>query len=332
MSIARYEPVEAPREWIALLGPAVELAKAVGQTEFVPVGLRNNVPAITAAILYGDEVGLKPMRALAEISVIEGRPTLSAEALRSLALEAGHELWIVEATNSRVTVAGRRRDSDQVSTVTWTMDDARRAKIAGKMNWTKYPRQMLIARATADLCRAIFADAIGGFRATEELEDSGELDGSPEAAQASGRGRRRRATLSPVAAPQEPALSPADRERLERLALGDEPEPEATGTPSEPREPLAQSAAEPGPTQQSAGSGLSEQEPEPSAADGLTQTPAFKKMQVMFREAGIEEREARLVFARFAAGRKVASSKDLTAEEIGKVIDALEIHRSMPSD
>lgn len=310
MSLVRYQPTaEAPREWVALLPPAVELAKAVANTEFVPAGLRGNPAAITAAILYGDEIGLRPMQALANIAVIDGRPSLSAEAMRALVLAAGHEVWIEESTATRVTVAGRRHDSEQSSRVTWTMDDARRANLDGKRNWRTYPRQMLMARATAELARAIFADAIGGFMATEELEDSGAVDDkAPDAATASGSRRRRRATLAPVSSPAEDA-------------------PEATDAPPRPSEGDPPPEGVPGPTQQSAASGLGEDAPEAAPSDALTGTPAFRKMMALYREVGIESREARLVFARFAVGRPLESSKDLTEEEVGKVIDALEAHR-----
>jgi len=159
------------REWIELLEPAAALANQVAGTGFVPRAMQGNPAAIVAAILYGDELGLGPMQALAKISVIEGKPTLSAEAQRALVLAAGHELWIEEATTTKVTVAGRRSGSDRVSSVTWTLDDAKRAGIAGRQNWRTYPRQMLTARATAELARTIFADVVGGLAATEELED-----------------------------------------------------------------------------------------------------------------------------------------------------------------
>ena len=67
MSIVPYQENGA-RSWIALMEPAVELAKAVANTEFVPKSLRGNPAAITAAILYGDEVGLGPMQSLARIA------------------------------------------------------------------------------------------------------------------------------------------------------------------------------------------------------------------------------------------------------------------------
>jgi hypothetical protein len=91
MSVVPYRP-EAPREWIALVPAAAELAKSVANTDFVPRGMRNNPAAITAAILYGDEIGLGPMQSLAKIAVIDGRPTLAAETQRGLVLQAGHKM------------------------------------------------------------------------------------------------------------------------------------------------------------------------------------------------------------------------------------------------
>ena len=226
MTMVAYTRPETPREWLELLPGAAEYAKAIANTDFVPKTLRGNPAAITAAILYGLEVGLTPMQSLAKIAVIDGRPTLAAEAQRALILAAGHDLSF-EATNTRVTVSGRRRDSDQTESVTWTLDDAKKAKIAGKQNWERYPRQMLLARASAELARAIFADVIGGLAATEELEDVVEVEPAAEPAPEPAKSRRRR----------RPALAPVS------AAPESEPEPQADPEP-EP-EPAPELITEP---------------------------------------------------------------------------------------
>ena len=74
MSVVPYEG----RAWIQLMPAAAELAKQVANTEFVPKSLRGNPGAIAACVLYGDELGIGPMQALAKIAVIEGKPSLSA--------------------------------------------------------------------------------------------------------------------------------------------------------------------------------------------------------------------------------------------------------------
>lgn len=305
-SLEVYHP-PARRDWLELMAPSVELAKAIANTDFVPKAFRNNPAAVAAAILYGDEVGFGPLQSLAKIAVIDGRPALYAEAQRALVLQAGHELWLGEATNTRVTWHGRRKDSDETSSVTWTMDDAKRANLAGKDNWRRYPRAMLSSRASAELCRAVFADAIGGLAAIEELED-GSAENLPEfSAQApeapSGtRRRRRRAPLSAVTAA--------------------EPAPE---TPAE-LPPLPGEEGGPSPSQERQAPDSASQAPEPPPSVELITEPQLKRLQATFREAGFEDREDRLAFARIVVRRPVETSRELTKAEAARVIDALENH------
>lgn len=281
-----YEPPtliesNARRRWVELMKPAAELAKAIAGTDFVKSSIRNNPAAIAACVLYGDEVGLGPLQSLAQISVIDGRPALSAEAMRALILASGHELWIEDSTVSKATVAGRRRDSQQISRVTWTMDDARRAHLAGKQNWRSYPRQMLAARATAELARMIFADAIGGLSIIEEL-DEGAPDGEG-AEQPRGRRRKREdATLTRTSRPQTPAPD----------------EPETPDVPPLPGEP-----------------GYSPDAP-------ATETER-RRMFAKFREAGIDDRIARLEIVSAVLGRRVTTTSDLSAADVAHVVESL---------
>ena len=159
--------------WVILLREAADLAHAIANTNFVPKAMRGDEAAIAAAILYGDEIGLTPMQALSKIAIIDGKPSLAAEAQRALILAAGHFIAPEgDLTVSKATWRGKRADTGAEARVTWTLDDARRAGIVGKQNWRQYPRAMLSARASADLARALFADVIGGLMASEELEDS----------------------------------------------------------------------------------------------------------------------------------------------------------------
>lgn len=152
------------------------LAKRIAGTEFVPKDLRNRPEAILAAMLTGREIGIGPMHALRGIDVIDGKPSLSAELMASLVFRAGHVMWVIESTNELCTMGGRRSDwPDHIPDMdlTWSLEDAKRAGLTNKGNWQKYPRAMLRARATSELCRAIFADVVErvGYVASELDED-----------------------------------------------------------------------------------------------------------------------------------------------------------------
>jgi hypothetical protein len=155
---------DIPATWVA----AWRLARRIHQTPFVPSALRGHPESVLACILTGDELGLGPMQSLRMVNVIEGRPAASAELMRALVNRAGHRIDVVESRQDRVTLAGRRRDTGAVAKVTWTIGDAQRAKLTGNPAWAKYPRSMLLARATSELCRALFADVIGGLYTPEE--------------------------------------------------------------------------------------------------------------------------------------------------------------------
>lgn len=270
--------------WIAKFEPTARLAEAIANTEFVPASLRGKPAAITAAILYGSELGLGPIKSLQSIDVIDGRPAVNAEMARALALSHGHELVVVESTTTRCVVRGRRVNSSEFATVTWTMDDAKRAGLDGRQNWRKHPRRMLQARATAELCHLLFADAIGGMPFTlEEIADDSDTGGVIGEVKAQ-RTAHRAARKTTVEA-EGPALP------------GDEPD-----DPSPATEPA----------------------PDPEPADPKATRAQVTKLQTVYGSLGITDRAEKLATASQIVGRPLESSNDLTKEECGTLIDTLE--------
>lgn len=152
-----------PPAWVALAPVAKSLAQDIYRTEFVPQALRGNGPAVLACVMAGAEIGLGPMTSLQLIDVIQGRPALSPEGQRALVQRAGHRIVPREMTATTCTVWGQRADTGDELAVTFTIDDAERAGLAGKQNWRQYPDSMLLARATSKLCRALFADVVSGI-------------------------------------------------------------------------------------------------------------------------------------------------------------------------
>lgn len=204
--------------WIPVLKNVGHLAELICDTEFVPRALRGSAPATAAAMLYGREVGLPPMTALTQTHVIEGKPSMSAEAMRALIIAAGHHIEFEESTGAVCRMRGKRTGTERWLTVEWTIDMARAAGLLGKSNWKSYPRDMLIARCTASLAKMLFPDVIHGFRAVEEVQDMGDDTTSaeqvpPAAPTAKVKRQSRAAAQLPAAkasAPAEPVATVAE--------------------------------------------------------------------------------------------------------------------------
>jgi len=159
-----------------------KVAQKIANTPFVPTAFRGKPESVYAAVLYGEELGLGPMQSLTQIHVIEGKPSLAPEGMRALVLKAGHRIDVKVCMNDEVILYGRRADSGSEATVRWTMKDAQLAGLAGRGAWKTYPRAMLLARATSELCRMLFADVVAGLSYTPEEAASiagSDWDGTP---------------------------------------------------------------------------------------------------------------------------------------------------------
>lgn len=145
------------------------LAERISRTAMVPRDLRGKPDEVLAVVMYGAELGIGPMQALQQINFIAGKPSASAELLRALVLEAGHQ-FIVTATREAAVARCKRKDWDEWQETSFTMDDALLAHLLSKTDsgWSKYPDQMLAARVTSKACRMWFADVISGMSYTPE--------------------------------------------------------------------------------------------------------------------------------------------------------------------
>ncbi len=292
--------------WVQMLPAVGDLAVKISSTEFVPTQLRGKPAAVAAAILSGRELGLAPLQSLQHVSIVQGRPTLSAEMCRALVVAAGHEIVFGDRTVTRCVIRGRRRGQPEWTEVTFTMDDARRAKLDGKDNWRHYPRRMLDARATSELCHLIFPDVVGGIAVSEEMEDvtvgassNDAAEHAPPVATAGPRTAQRKTRAKPhtarTAPPDTKPDEPDDLPPLPGEDGYDQPEPEPEPEPDKHTDP-----------------------PRPIT------DPQMRKLQTLFTKHQIKDRGDRLLLASQLAGRDLETAKDLTVGEASTVIDTLE--------
>lgn len=314
--LVRYESKSS----IDLAPEAWGLAQRIARTDFVPTALRGKPEAVLAAMLTGHELGIGPMQALSKIHVIEGRPSMAAELMRALVLREGHELWIEESTSTRCTIGARRAGSERETRVTWTLDDAKRAELSSKKNWRNYPRAMLLARATAEVCRAVFPDLLAGISySAEELTDGDVIDvedleadkAAPSAAPAKRTARARKAVTRTEAAP---AAAPAETQA------------EAPPLPGEDEafDPTTSSAAGDDQDDDVTDAEVVEDQYEGPDEDRSARTYSGVQLIAMkLADLGVTERPVRLRLIGSIIGRDIASSKDLTDVEIRTVLNRL---------
>lgn len=193
------------------LSDALRIGNAIAGTSFAPTAFRGKGEECAVAILYGQTIGLDPMTAIQQVFVIGGKPALYARAMVAIALAAGHEIWTEEESEGRVTVAGKRRGTDRITTVTWTTEMATRAGYTNNAKYKTDPRSMLYARASGDVARRIAPDALLGLAYNAE-----ELELDPEVAPSQ---VVTAAVFQPAPAPQ---IEPGPPDPVER-----EPEPAA---------------------------------------------------------------------------------------------------------
>jgi len=151
-----------------LLEVARRLQPAIG-TGLVPAHIRTGAEML-AVMLRGRELGLGPMQSLDQLYVVNGRVALQASAMLGLIAASGKGGWQIEETTAeRCTVTMWRTDAQVRHTLTFTLDDARRAGLADKQVWKSYPEAMLRARAISACARIVFPDVICGMYTPEEL-------------------------------------------------------------------------------------------------------------------------------------------------------------------
>jgi hypothetical protein len=114
------------------LAEAMEFAKIIASSDMVPKDYVNKPGNVLVAVQTGAELGLKPMQSLQGISVINGRPSIWGDAMRALVIshpefEDLHE----DKQDTHCTVTLKRRGRSAVVT-TFSMEDAKKAGLAGK--------------------------------------------------------------------------------------------------------------------------------------------------------------------------------------------------------
>lgn len=154
------------------LDEAMQYAKLICDSDFCPKEHRGKPGNVLIAIQYGAELGLSPMQALQNISIINGRPCVWGDALLGLVMAHPTFVNIHEEIKNNTAYCTLERKNKNPVQCTFSIDDAKKANLWGKAGtWTGYPNRMLQLRARTFALRDLFPDVLKGITTREEVED-----------------------------------------------------------------------------------------------------------------------------------------------------------------
>lgn len=128
-------------------------------------------------LLTARDLGIPSTKALnSGFWIVQGKIVMSADLMRDMVRRAGHSIQVVELTKETCTVRGKRKDTGDTLTVTYTKEMAQRAGLLKNSVWTNHPEDMLIATTTRKLCKWLFSDVIGNAYDEYSMQDVIEED------------------------------------------------------------------------------------------------------------------------------------------------------------
>ncbi|AXH77686.1 MAG: RecT protein [Caudoviricetes sp.] len=158
---------------INTLDDAIKIADIIATSSFCPKGFVGKRGDVLVCMQMGAELGLKPLQALQNIAVINGRPSIWGDAMLALCQQAPQYEYIDEtfddATMTAYCKAKRKGSPEAIGE--FSKEDAIKAGLWGKNVWAAYPKRMLKMRARGFALRDTFADALRGLISVEEAED-----------------------------------------------------------------------------------------------------------------------------------------------------------------
>lgn len=191
----------------ATITEAIQFSEMLAKSQMVPKAYQNKPEDIMVAVQWGYEIGLPPLQALQNISVINGKPSVYGDAAMALVqaspvCEGVDEHIEGEGTPNPVAVCIAKRKGRNPVIVRFSVEDAKRAGLWGKQGpWQAYPKRMLQMRARGFALRDAFPDVLKGLITAEEAQDY-PSEAAPRQAKA-------QVASNPLDALQAPAPAPA---------------------------------------------------------------------------------------------------------------------------
>jgi hypothetical protein len=161
----------------ATLGEAMEFSNMLAKSAMVPKNYQGKPEDVLVAVQWGYEIGLAPMQALQNISVINGKPSVYGDAAMALVQASAvcediEEYFENEGTPNPIAVCVAKRKGRKQVIAKFSVEDAKRAGLWNKQGpWSSYPKRMMQMRARGFALRDAFPDVLKGLITAEEAHD-----------------------------------------------------------------------------------------------------------------------------------------------------------------
>lgn len=147
----------------AILSELETQSKILDRVMKMPHYQKMGADGVSLIVAKARSLNLDPLYALnGALFNVRGKIGMAAETMAAMIREKGHSIIKDSKSNNNVCILhGKRADNGDTWTVSFSIDDAKRAGIYQNM-WEKYPSVMCYNRAMSLLARQLFADIIKG--------------------------------------------------------------------------------------------------------------------------------------------------------------------------
>jgi hypothetical protein len=127
---------------------------------------------VMAIVQKAKSIGMNPLDALnGGMYFVQGKVELSGQAMLCMIRQQGHSVQIDPKTTQTMAILhGKRKDTGDCWTTTFSVEDAKRANIY-KGAWITYPQSMCIWRCVSQLGRYLFSDILKGCYVDGEISN-----------------------------------------------------------------------------------------------------------------------------------------------------------------
>ena len=151
---------------------ALTFSTYLADSDMVPKDFKGKPGNCLIAMQWGAELGLKPLQAMQNLAIINGRPSLWGDAVIALVRASPLCEFVMESDDGTTATCKVKRRGEPEQSRTFSLEDARTAGLLGKSGpWTQYPKRMRQMRARAFALRDVFPDVLRGLPVAEEVMD-----------------------------------------------------------------------------------------------------------------------------------------------------------------